>query len=31
MSGILGLTVLQFFRLTIDYRNGLVDFDYILK
>lgn len=31
MSGILGLPVLAMFRLTIDYRNGLVNFDYILK
>ncbi|HLH03565.1 MAG TPA: aspartyl protease family protein [Bryobacteraceae bacterium] len=31
MSGILGLSVLQMFRLTIDYRNGLVNFDYVLK
>src|SRR5581483_11047677 len=31
MSGILGLAVLQMFRLTIDYRNGLVNFDYVLK
>ena len=28
MSGILGFPVLYLFRLTIDYRNGLVDFDY---
>jgi tetratricopeptide (TPR) repeat protein len=31
MSGIFGLPVLALFRLTIDYRNGLVKFDYILK
>jgi predicted aspartyl protease len=31
MAGILGLPVLGMFRLTIDYRNGLVDFDYVLK
>ncbi len=31
LSGILGLPVLSLFRLTIDYRNGLVNFDYILK
>ena len=30
MSGILGINVLSMFRLTIDYRNGLVNFDYIL-
>ena len=28
-SGILGMPVLSMFRLTIDYRNGLVNFDYI--
>ena len=31
LAGILGLSVLQMFRLTIDYRNGLVNFDYVLK
>ncbi len=31
MAGIVGLPVLQFFRLTIDYRNGLVNFDYVYK
>ena len=31
MSGILGLPVLALFRLDLDYRNGLVKFDYILK
>jgi predicted aspartyl protease len=30
MSGILGIPVLSLFRLTIDYRNGLVKFEYIL-
>ncbi|MBV9613282.1 MAG: aspartyl protease family protein [Acidobacteriaceae bacterium] len=30
MAGILGIPVLSLFRLTIDYRNGLVNFDYIL-
>ncbi len=30
MSGILGLPVLSLFRLTLDYRNGLVKFEYIL-
>ncbi|MGA7414846.1 MAG: hypothetical protein WBW33_30535, partial [Bryobacteraceae bacterium] len=30
MSGILGLPVLSMFRLSLDYRNGLVKFDYIL-
>ena len=30
MSGILGFPVLEMFRLTLDYRNGLVDFDYTL-
>jgi Tetratricopeptide repeat/Aspartyl protease len=30
MSGILGIQVLPLFRLTLDYRNGLVNFDYIL-
>lgn len=31
MAGILGMPVLAMFRLTIDYRNGLVNFDYVLK
>lgn len=31
MAGILGIPVLSMFRLTIDYRNGLVDFDYAFK
>ena len=31
MAGILGLPVLAMFRLTIDYRNGLVNFDYAMK
>lgn len=31
MSGILGLPVLAMFRLDIDYRNGLVNFDYVMK
>ena len=31
MAGILGIPVLSMFRLTIDYRNGLVNFDYVLK
>ena len=31
MSGIFGLPVLAMFRLTLDYRNGLVKFDYLLK
>lgn len=31
MSGILGLPVLSLFRLDIDYRNGLVNLDYVLK
>jgi hypothetical protein len=31
MSGIFGLPVLALFRLSIDYRNGLVKFDYVLK
>lgn len=31
MDGILGLPVLSLFRLTLDYRNGLVKFDYVLK
>jgi hypothetical protein len=30
MGGILGFPVLILFRLSIDYRNGLVDFDYVL-
>ena len=30
MAGILGAPVLSLFRLTIDYRNGVVNFDYIL-
>ena len=30
MSGILGLPVLSMFRLSLDYRNGLVKFDYVL-
>ncbi len=30
MSGILGLPVLSMFRLSLDYRNGLVKFDYAL-
>jgi predicted aspartyl protease len=30
MSGILGIPVLSMFHLTIDYRNGLVKFEYIL-
>lgn len=30
MAGILGIPVLSMFRLAIDYRNGLVDFDYVL-
>ncbi len=29
MSGILGIPILSMFRLTIDYRNGLVNFDYV--
>ncbi len=29
MDGILGQSLLQFFRLTLDYRNGLVDFEYV--
>jgi hypothetical protein len=28
MAGILGLPVLSFFHLTLDYRNGQVKFDY---
>jgi tetratricopeptide (TPR) repeat protein len=31
LSGIFGLPVLTMFRLTLDYRNGLVKFDYLLK
>lgn len=31
MDGILGFQILPLFRLTIDYRNGLVNFDYILE
>ncbi len=31
LSGILGIPVLSLFRLTIDYRNGLVNFDYLFK
>lgn len=31
MAGVLGLPVLALFRLTLDYRNGLVKFDYIYK
>ncbi len=31
MAGILGLPVLALFRLTLDYRNGLVKFDYVYK
>jgi predicted aspartyl protease len=31
MAGILGVPVLAMFRLTLDYRNGLVNFDYVLK
>lgn len=31
MSGILGMPVLSLFRLSIDYRNGLVKFDYVLE
>jgi tetratricopeptide (TPR) repeat protein len=30
LSGILGFPVLSLFRLTLDYRNGLVKFDYVL-
>lgn len=29
MSGILGFQILMFFRLSIDYRNGLINFDYV--
>ena len=31
MAGIFGLPVLTLFRLSLDYRNGLVKFDYVLK
>jgi tetratricopeptide (TPR) repeat protein len=31
LAGVLGMPVLAMFRLTIDYRNGLVNFDYVLK
>ncbi len=31
MSGIMGISLLAMFNLTIDYRNGLVNFDYLLK
>jgi hypothetical protein len=31
LAGILGLPVLVMFRLTLDYRDGLVKFDYVLK
>ena len=31
LSGILGLPGLSMFRLDLDYRNGLVNFDYVLK
>ncbi len=31
LAGVLGIPVLSMFRLTIDYRNGLVNFDYVLK
>jgi hypothetical protein len=31
MAGIFGIPLLSMFRLTIDYRNGLVNFDYVLK
>jgi hypothetical protein len=31
LAGMLGLPVLALFRLTLDYRNGLVKFDYIYK
>jgi hypothetical protein len=30
MDGILGFQILPLFRLTLDYRNGLVNFDYVL-
>jgi hypothetical protein len=31
LASVLGLSVLALFRLTLDYRNGLVNFDYIYK
>lgn len=31
LSGILGLPILSMFRLDLDYRNGLVNFDFVLK
>jgi hypothetical protein len=31
MAGVLGLPVLALFRLRLDYRNRLVEFDYIYK
>lgn len=31
MAGVLGIPVLSMFRLSIDYRNGLVNFEYVLK
>ncbi len=31
MSGIMGIPLLSMFRLSLDYRNGLVNFDYTLK
>jgi hypothetical protein len=31
MDGILGCPVLSLFHLSLDYRNGLVDFDYVLE
>lgn len=31
MAGILGMPILSLFRLTIDYRNGLVNFEYAFK
>jgi hypothetical protein len=31
MDGVLGLPVLTLFRLSLDYRNGLVNFDYVLE
>jgi len=30
MAGIMGIPILSMFRLTIDYRNALVNFDYVL-
>jgi hypothetical protein len=30
-AGIIGIPLLSMFRLTLDYRNGLVNFEYILK